>query len=203
MNSSSRFALLILDLQNDICHPEGVFHKQGLIAPKIKEILHPIGETIHFCRKHRIPILATQLTVVSLHGKVAMGHSMVKKLHPFLEKEGLREGTWGHDLLEGLPPVDFKIKKWGESGFYQTELEHYLQTLHVQKLLLAGFTTNGVVESFAREALGRNYEIYVLSDCVNSYSEVLHQSSLANLSTLGILMTSSQWQNGYTKPLEG
>lgn len=199
--SASSCALLVLDLQNDICHHEGIFAQHGLYTPQIKTIIPSICETILFCRKMHIPILATQLTVLQDLAKNAVGLNNLLKLRPFLEKKGLRKGTWGHDLLEGLPPVDYKIRKWNDNAFYQTELEHYLQALKIQELILCGFTTNGVVETVAREAIGKNYKIIALIDCTQSYSESLHQASLSNLAVFGQIFTSQQWQNSLAKEI--
>jgi len=195
----SSCAFLVLDMQNDICHADGIYAKHGLGAPQIEAIVRPITETILFCRKMHIPIIATQVTVLQDLTKKPMGLGHLQKLRPFLEKEGLREGTWGHDLLEGLPPVDYKIHKWGTSAFYRSELQHYLRALRVEDLILSGFTTNGVVETVAREAIGRNYKIITLTDCVQSYSESLHQASLSNLGAFGQILTSQQWQNSFTE----
>lgn len=191
----SSCAFLILDLQNDICHDDGIYAKHGLGANQINAIIPPINETILSCRKMHVPVIATQITILQDLMKNAMGLGHFQKFRPFLEKEGLREGTWGHDLLEGLVPVDYKIHKWGSSAFYLTELQHYLQSLRVEQLILSGFTTNGIVETTAREAIGKNYKIITLTDCVQSYSEALHQASLSNLGAFGQILTSQQWQS--------
>ncbi len=188
-----RRVLFVLDMQNDICHRDGVFHKHGLIAPQIEEIIPPICELIQQCRRNHIPVLATQLTISLFPGQGIIGCSALKRLYPFLEKEGLRENTWGHDLVEGLPPVDCKIRKFGISAFYQTELTHFLEGLNAKELILCGFTTNGVVETFAREAISRNYHVITLINSVTSYSKALHEASLPNLSVMGPIMTSQQW----------
>ncbi len=200
MNYKSAF--IILDMQNDLCHPEGIFHKHGLTATNVKNILPNIIEMIHFCNKMNIPVIATQLTILENIQKEAIGLGIYKKIRPFLEKEGLRQGSWGHDLLEELSNVNVKIKKWGISSFYQTELPRYLSAMQINELLLAGFTTNGVVETTAREAVGRNYKIATLTDCVASYSESLHQGSLTNLAAFGEIISGKEYREQYTKNLQ-
>ncbi len=191
-------ALLILDMQNDLCHPEGVYARHGLAANHVSVILPNLINTIHFCHKNKIPVIATQLTVLTDLDSKAMGLGIYSKLRPFLEKEGFRPGTWGHDLLEEIPHVDYKIRKWNLSAFYQTDLDKYLCSLGCQELILAGFTTNGPVETAAREAVGRNLRILTLIDCVASYSESLHQASITNLSSFGQILKSNEWTQGFT-----
>jgi len=190
--------LLILDLQNDLCHPEGVYAKNGLAAGHTPVILPNIVNTVHFCHKNRVPVIATQLTVLNdIDGK-AMGLGIYSKLRPFLEKDGFRPGSWGYDLLDEIPHVDYKVRKWNLSAFYDTELERYLSALGCEELILTGFTTNGPVETSAREAISRNYRIVTLIDCVASYSETLHQASITNLSSFGQVLKSNEWMEGYS-----
>ena len=185
--------LIVVDMQNDVCHIDGVYNKHGLFTPGIMKIIPNLIESMHFCKKMGIPIIATQLTVIEDLSKAAIGVGPFEEICPFLNKEGFRENTWGHELLEELPKVDYKIKKWGLSAFYQTELEKYLMALRTETLILTGFTTNGAVETLAREALGRNYKIKTLVDCVTTYSDSLNQASLTNLGSFGKILTSKDW----------
>lgn len=194
-------ALIILDLQNDLCHPEGVYAKNGLAAAHIPVILPNIINVAHYCHKSRIPIIATQLTVLSDIEGHAMGLGVYSKLRPFLEKEGFRPQSWGHDLLEEIPEVDYKVRKWNLSAFYDTELERYLSALNCVELILVGFTTNGPVETTAREAISRNYKVTTLIDCVASYSESLHQASITNLSSFGKVLKSEEWMQSFSKAI--
>lgn len=185
--------LLVLDLQNDLCHPDGVYAKHGLFSTHVQSILPNITNTVLFCHKNNIPVIATQLTVLTdLEGQ-GIGLGYVQKMRPFLVKEGFREGSWGHDLLEGIPEIKYRVKKWSTSAFYQTELSHYLSTFSCQQIILAGFPTNGTIETTAREALSRNLKILTLTDCVAGYSESLHQASLTNLGAFGEIISSKEW----------
>jgi ureidoacrylate peracid hydrolase len=192
---------LVLDIQNDLCHQDGVFHKHGLATPHNSNIIPNIINTMNFCNQLQIPIIATQLTILVNTNNEAIGLGAMHNLRPFLEKEGFRENTWGHDLLEGLPSVTYKIRKWGFSAFYETELNQYLKALGATELVLSGFTTNGVVETVAREALSRNFQIITLTDCVASYSDALHQASLSNLASMGQIIKSDEWQNRYKETI--
>lgn len=192
-----RSCLLILDVQNDLCHEDGVYAKNGLLASNIKTIIPNITEIMHFCHKIKIPIIASKLTILTDLKKEALGLGSLGNLRPFLETEGFREGTWGHDLYDTLPSVDFSIRKWTLSPFYQTELDHYLKALQIETVILCGFTTNGVVETTAREAIGRNLQVVTLTDCVTSYSDALNQASLTNLGAFGQIFSSKEWMENH------
>ena len=190
---------LLLDMQNDLCHSDGIYARNGLSASNIDEIIPNLSEVMHFCHKNQVPIIATKLTVLTDKNNKGIGLGSLLRLRPFLEHDGFREQTWGHDLYDHLPEVDFSIHKWALSPFYHTELAHHLYSLGATKLILAGFTTNGVVETAAREATGRNLEVITLIDCVNSYSESLHEASLTNLGSFGQIISSKEWIESFNK----
>ncbi|NGX57115.1 MAG: Isochorismatase family protein YecD [Candidatus Anoxychlamydiales bacterium] len=193
----SKIAFLILDFQNDQCHEDGVFFKNGLFSKNIPKIYPNICKVANFCKENKLPIIAMQLTILENSLGNALGLGIHKTIRPFLEKEGLRFGSWGHDLVDGLPKVDFNIKRFTISSFYQTELERHLNALDIDEIVLCGFTTNGIVETTAREAVGRNYLVTTLTDCTASYSDALHESSLSNLSSFGKILTSEKWIENY------
>ena len=189
---------LVLDLQNDLCHPEGVYARHGLTPSHVPLILLNVAKTVQFCQTHQIPVIATQLTVLTDKEGRAIGLPTTLKRRPFLEKEGFRQATWGYDLLEEIPKIEYKICKWGLSPFQQTELDHYLGALGCRELILCGFTTNSSVESAAREATSRELDITTLTDCVASYSESLHHASLTNLGAFGKILSSKEWMENNT-----
>ena len=195
----SNNALLILDLQNDICNIDGTFHKNGLDASLSLKIVPHIVDMIYFCKKESIPVIAVQMSVLENAKNEAIGLGIYKKMIPFIEKEGLRDNSWGHDLLDEIKNVDYKIKRWTMSAFYHTELARHLAALRVNKLILSGFTTNGIVETTAREAASRNYQIVTLSDCISSYSEKLHLASLTNLNNFSDVLSSKKFQENFER----
>ncbi len=192
-------AFLILDLQNDLCHKDGVFQNSGLDVANANKIISSVSNMICFCKENNIPILGTQLSILENSKNEPMGLGLLKKNVPFIENEGLRIGSWGHDLLDEVKNVDFLIKRWSVSSFYHTELAKYLSALRVNHLLIGGFTTNGIVETTTREAAGRNYKITVFNDCTASYSESLHFASLTNLSNFGEVISSKNWIENFLK----
>ncbi len=193
-------AFIILCMQNDLCHPEGVYARHGLKPAHIPHILPNIVKTALFCKEQRIPVIASSLSIITdLEGNACIGG--VKKIRPFLAAEGFRKNTWGHDLLEEIPTPNYTISQWGMSPFYQTELSYLVQALGIDTLILSGFTTNGSVESCARECSSRGLRAVTLTDCVASYSDALHQGSLINLGSFGKIMSSEDWVEQFEKSL--
>jgi hypothetical protein len=69
------------------------------------------------------------------------------------------------------PGTDVSVVKRRTSAFSGSDLDVLLHTAHVERLVLAGLTTSGVVLSTVREAADRDYKITVLSDACHDSDE--------------------------------
>lgn len=190
---ADQLALLCMDFQNDRLHPEGVCAKNGISCMPVDSVVRATIEVMKRCREVRIPIIGCYLTVLpDLSGR-GIGIDLLKKGLPFLVKEGFRIGTWGHAFLDGLLKPDYSVCKWSYSSMFRTELEHILCALSVKTLVLTGYSTNGVVEATARNAVERGFEIVTLSDCTTGGSPQAYEASLNNLRTYGSVLTSQEF----------
>ncbi len=188
-----RTVLMVMDMQRDFCSRDGVFARHGFPVDAIEAIVPRIKRVMEACKRRRVPILASKLTVLTdLDGK-AMGLGHLATLRPFLAREGFRDGTPGHQLIPELPRPDYEFRKWGYSAMYQTELEKLLRALEAEQVVFTGIATNGVVEGTARDASMREYEVVTLSDCVAGYRQDLHEASLKNLANIGRVITSDEF----------
>jgi len=199
MQLEPNVVLMVMDMQNDFCSRDGIFARNGCSVDAIEKITPNIKRAMHAARDRRIPIIASKLTILEdLDGK-AMGLGHLRKLRPFLVPEGFRAGSWGHQIISELPKVDYEVRKWGWSAMYQTELEKILQSLGARTLVFTGVATQGVVEGTARDAVVRGYEVTVLTDCVASYSEKLHNAALIDLANMGQMMSSTEFASIISK----
>ena len=76
-------------------------------------------------------------------------------------------GTPGTEVHPALAPAaaDFDIVKHRVSPFYGTSLEPICRARGIERLVMCGVSTNGVVHSGAREAHDRDYDVVILEDC--------------------------------------
>jgi nicotinamidase-related amidase len=104
-------------------------------------------------------------------------------------------GTWGTEVHEAIAPQDgdFDIVKHRVSPFYGTTLEPILRANGIQKIVMCGVSTNGVVHSGAREAHDRDYEVVILEDCCAGVTPDEHMHAIACLGRFGQIVSS----NGY------
>lgn len=181
----------MIDLQRDFCGVDGAYARNGVSINEIRKIIPPLQEVVKVCKREKIPVIASQyLILTDLEGQPLLSPQILK-VRPFLAKEGFRLGTPGFEIIEELPPPDYKIEKVAFSAFYNTRLEFLLKKLNITSLLIAGVGTNGAVESTVRDAHLRDYTIYLLEDCMAGFNPALHEASLKNMATLGQVINSS------------
>jgi nicotinamidase-related amidase len=87
------------------------------------------------------------------------------------------------ELDQGLNklPSDLVVTKRHWGAFYGTELEQQLLRRGIKTIILGGVATNFGVESTARAAFDRGYEIVFAEDAMSSISAEAHDFSIRNL----------------------
>ena len=78
----------------------------------------------------------------------------------------------------GMSDRDIVVTKHGWSAFYGTELDLELRRRKVTGIVLAGISTSIGVESTARAANERGYELTIVTDAVTDTDEGAHINSL-------------------------
>jgi len=142
-----RIALLVIDLQNDFLHPEGVFARYGVEVGGFRKQLAHVVKLSDLCRQWGIPIIHVKHVIIEdREGKGANIGLFASTARPWLLREGLRPGTWGAEMLSEVGQPDYEIQKQRLSGFFETPLESLLRDLKVEALAFSGFSTNLCVE---------------------------------------------------------
>lgn len=181
----SKTALLVIDMINDFIHPQGVYGKQGISNPRVKNIVPPIIKLIEECKQLGIPSIGIVLITHRGSNGVPVNLGLALSHRPFLMHEGFEQGAWGTKIIDEIPTCDFMIEKMRLNAFLHTGLDALLRGLEVNTLLLTGIQTNYCVESTARAAWDLDYQFVVIEDCVTCFDMRLHQASLETLSYLG------------------
>ncbi len=97
-----------------------------------------------------------------------------------LPADGLPEG-W-NDFADNLKqPGDIIIHKRNWGAFHGTDLDLQLRRRGVQTVVLAGIATNIGVESTARDAWERNYNLVVVEDACTTNSAEAHAVSFTHI----------------------
>jgi ureidoacrylate peracid hydrolase len=99
--------------------------------------------------------------------------------------------TWNSEIVDELKPHgdDVVVYKTRFSGFYKTDLDERLRALGAKHLIVTGCTTSICVESTVRDAMFRDYQCVLLSDCMSepigsNLARTNHDASLLTVQTL-------------------
>lgn len=104
-------------------------------------------------------------------------------------------GTWGTEVHPCLAPKegDFDIVKHRVSPFYATSLEAILRANDIERIVMCGVSTNGVVHSGAREAHDRDYEVVILEDCCAGVTADEHMHAIACLGRYAKIVSGAEF----------
>jgi ureidoacrylate peracid hydrolase len=172
-------ALLVIDMQNDFCHPQGVSGKRGRQLTMSIEMAPRLKAFIDACSSVRTAVIFIQ----TIHYPWTDSPSWVRRL----EKDGgdsvCRPGTWGAQFYGGIQPRegDVVITKHRYSAFLGTDLDMILRSRGIRSLMISGVGTNVCVESSLRDGYMRDYYIILLEDCVGATNRELHEATLKNV----------------------
>jgi nicotinamidase-related amidase len=94
------------------------------------------------------------------------------------------DGSWGQEFVPELAPREGEliVKKFRSSGFVGTPLDLLLRSNGIETIVICGCTTEGCVESTARDGMFMDYYVVVVPDCVESDTREQHEASLTLMS---------------------
>lgn len=190
----ARTGLLIVDLQNDFLHPEGAYGRGGQTSDAIAALPDRVLPVANALREKGGWIVSTQFTLVPGKGGEPFIAPHLRSMRPFLGKGDFAPGSWGHSLVDTLQPADLTVEKVAYSAFYQTRMEFSLRKAGIDTLFVCGIVTNGGVASTVRSAHVRDFKTIVLSDGCAAFSQATHDSAIADLSTVGKVLTCADAQ---------
>jgi ureidoacrylate peracid hydrolase len=120
-----------------------------------------------------------------------------------------RSSTSAEIMDEVAPePGDIVIDKLRWDAFHYTELDPVLRNLGTRRLIIAGLQTNVCVETTARAAMMRNFEVAVPEDAVTTDGIALHFNALDAMRVLYIevapwrelIASDAPWNRAFTTP---
>ena len=171
---------LVMDMMNDLVAEDGFNKATYGVQVKAREVLPRTAGAIAAARAAGVRI-----------GYVRVGFSADYRECPPASPifSGARAngifklGTRGTAVHPALAPQegDFDIVKHRVSPFYGTALEPILRAQGIERLVLCGVSTNGVVHSGAREAHDRDYEVVIFEDCCAGTTPDEHMHAIACL----------------------
>jgi nicotinamidase-related amidase len=173
----ARTAILVIDMQNDFCHPEGWLGHIGVdVTPARKPIVH-LAALLPELRCQGVPVLwvnwgnrpdRLNLSPSLLHVYKPSGTGTgIGDPLPGSGAHVLEENSWSAAVVDELAPEpsDIHVSKFRMSGFWDTELDSILRNLGVTSLLFAGVNVDQCVLCTLQDANFLGYDCILLEDC--------------------------------------
>lgn len=179
-------ALIIVDMLNDFCNPEGVLY----VGKHVDSVILKIKAKQELFRSKNLPIFY----ICDSH----LDKDLEFKMFP---PHAIR-GTKGSEVIEELSPIDpmtqlkpenpierlakneIIIPKTRYSGFYDTDLHQQLQLRNVDTLEVVGVCTDICVLHTCADARNRDYPVIVDETSVTSFNMDMHGFALGHMSNI-------------------
>ena len=171
---AGRTALVVIDMQNDFLHPEGWYARRASTSATCAGD-RPTAALVKEARARGVPVIWTR------HGfRDKRDAGILAQHRPFFDKGGLRQGTWGYEVLEDCGPLetDWFVEKQRLSAFFHTNLEVVLRALKAETVIFAGVLTNQCVAATSKDANFRDMAPVVVREAVGTTLPHLHDPAL-------------------------
>lgn len=190
----AKAAMLVIDMQNDFCHPDGWLAHIGVDVTPARAPIGPLQGLLPVLRGLDVPILwvnwgnrpdllnisAGLRHVYNSSGNgVGLGDPLPKNSAPVLQKD-----SWAAAVVDELEqlPQDIKIDKYRMSGFWDTPLDSILRNLGRTTLFFGGVNADQCVMATLQDANFLGYDCILVSDCTATTSpEYCWQATVYNV----------------------
>jgi len=166
----SQTALVVVDMQNGFCHPDG-----SLYAPESEAVIAPVSDLVGRARDAGASVVFTR----DVHPP-----EQFEDAHYYDEfdrwGEHVVEGSWEAKLVEELAPRedDLVVEKHTYDAFHETQLEGWLDARGVKDLLICGTLANVCVLHTASSAGLRDYRPILVEDAIGFIEADHHEYAL-------------------------
>lgn len=183
-------AIIALDYIVDIMHPNGKIARSAQHA-SARSIVQKANQALDFARSKNWPVIMIKVGFTPDYRDQPKYSPMFGRIHEFgaLNLEG--PGTQFHPDLH-VKSTDFIVLKPRVSAFYGTSLDAILRANSVEQVVLAGVSSTWAVQSTARDAHDRDYNVVVIEDACAAASEDEHQSSMEMLGAIAKIISTEE-----------
>jgi ureidoacrylate peracid hydrolase len=186
-------ALVIIDVQNDFALPQGVCGQVGDDISPVAPMVARLKTLIEAAREAGLLIVFVR----TIYDEVVLSPSLAEQY----SRRGYPNsicltGTRGAEFYGGIgprenAPNEILVTKHRYSAFWGSPIDFVLRRNGIRTVVLTGIATEVCVESTARDAFFRDYQVVVPEDCVGCYSEERQKAALVVIARSFGVVTSS------------
>ncbi|PAX57939.1 cysteine hydrolase family protein [Brunnivagina elsteri] len=201
----AKTAILVIDMQNDFCHPDGWLSHIGVDVTPARQPIKPLQNLLPILRQANIPVIwlnwgnrpdlmNISANLLHVYNPTGEGIGLCDRL-PVNGAEVLMEGSWAAAVVDELEqlPQDIKVSKYRMSGFWDTPLDSILRNLGRTTILFAGVNADQCVMATLQDANFLGYDCILVEDCTATTSpEYCWQATIYNVNQCFGFVTDSQ-----------
>lgn len=191
----AKCALVLIDVQNDFCHPDGSIARAGQDVSAAVEMVPRLVALVDAARTAEVPVVFVRTTHDESNDSVAWLNRRAAGPGVVTTQATCRTGSWGAEFYKVSPhlPDEPVIVKHRYSAFVGTNLELTLRTMGVESLLFTGVATEVCVESSLRDGLFAEFFVSMVADCCATYAPELQEGSVrAVAKNFGTVVTAEE-----------
>ncbi len=172
----NRTAIIVVDMQNDFCHPDGWLASIGVDVSPARAPIEPLQRLLPGLREAEVPVI--WLNWGNRVDKANLPPSTLHVYKPTGRETGigdpllnganvLEKGSWAAAVVDELEiaGTDISVDKFRMSGFQDTELDSVLRNLGVSTVLFAGVNADQCVLCTLQDANFLGYDCILVEDC--------------------------------------
>ncbi|MGE0810137.1 MAG: cysteine hydrolase family protein [Immundisolibacter sp.] len=179
----SKTALLVMDVQNDITHPDSPMAQALGFAGMIQKtnMLAKLRGLMDACRAKGVPVIHV---LIDLEAGV---QPRMPHRGGFFQLVGggnvCKRGTWGGDVADLVKPLPGEtiVYKCIFSAFVSSGLQEVLDSHGITDVILSGVSTDAVVESTHWDACDRGYSNILAEDCCICATQEAHDITVKRM----------------------
>ncbi|HLP87842.1 MAG TPA: isochorismatase family cysteine hydrolase [Nostocaceae cyanobacterium] len=178
----AKTAILVVDMQNDFCHPDGWLAHIGVDVTPARQPIAPLQKLLPQLREANVPVIwvnwgnrpdLLNISPASLHvynptgSGIGLGDRLPKNNQPVLTV-----GSWAAAVVDELEPLpeDIRVDKYRMSGFWDTPLDSILRNLGKTTLFFAGVNADQCVLTTLCDANFLGYDCILIKECTATTS---------------------------------
>lgn len=179
-------ALLIIDMQNDFCHPQGFSGELGFDLTPIRAIIPRLQRVLDWARQKNVLVVFTRESHrPDLSDLTPSKQARYTNAGSPIGQKGamgryLVQGEPGAEIIDELTPLpsDLQLDKPAHSIFVNTELDENLRSRGITHLLVTGVTTECCVLASYRHANDLGFYSLLLEDCCAAFHPQDHAAAI-------------------------
>jgi len=190
----AKAAIVVVDMQNDFCHPKGWLAHIGVDVTPAQTPIEPLQALLPALRAVDVPVIwlnwgnrpdllnisAGLRHVYNPTGEgIGLGDPLPHKGAPVLIVD-----SWAAAVVDELEqkPEDIRVDKYRMSGFWDTPLDSILRNLGKTILFFAGVNIDQCVMATLQDANFLGYDCILVKGCAATTSpEYCYQATIYNV----------------------